>query len=521
MFSICQVKKIMESEYPNTKFRYIDMNFLPELCKRVSNRLITSKQNSGTFAMGLSFFLHQFRIDNQLIISIPENYNPEDLLDEDIDISGVYCGLMIENDANMVFYEGGMTDQFGFEEICRKILNVEHPFFLIFETKEYIEEIPEILKNITKYSIDTHLYFKIFNEEYNKLLNQNKIVKESKLFERLFKEIPDEIYHDILETTGNHVHGKLVATAMTKWVCNQYLKGNLNDIKNEQLYNYLISLRHGYSIYKHKLKPIMNYNSIQELEDSIMNIINSGYKSKSDLDRLAKKGSNTVYEDNNYLVLKINDYMAARKYGKNTRWCISSNLYSSTFDDYNENDDCYFIIDKKNNRKYACVSGKCWDEYDSVIFVVPNDEEALNELLSGYRGDADELYYGIKESPELYNILPLAFPNYSKEEIQNQIKKIIKEDGYELPINESFNREDIKKYNKLLKNYALRANKQLENGNKLSDELKNEILDFWKKRNKDYSNLTKMNIIYRCPPSISKKWIKKYKDMSVKYNPQN
>ena len=49
----------------------------------------------------------------------------------------------------------------------------------------------------------------------------------------------------------------------------------------------------------------------------------------------------------------------------------------------------------------------------------------------------------------------------------------------------------------------------------------NEVLDFWKKKNKDYSNLTKMDIIYRCPPTISKKWIKKYKDLGVKYNPQN
>lgn len=511
MYKLYELKKLMEDEFPDMNFKYLDMKFLPDLCKAVSNRAYGLGGNSGTFAMGLSFFLRQFRIDSQFVVATDKQYTEDDVIHGQCTI--LHCGLMVEDQYSMIFDANGMTNQEGFTEYCMKTFHNDCPYFYIFDTKEYVENIPDIIRYGTKYSVDVGRYYDIFNEEYIKLEKSNKLVRESKLFERLFKEIPDEIYHDILETTGNYVHGNLVTSAMTKWVCNQYLKGNLKGVNEEHLHDYLTSLNHGYSLYKHKLKPIMNYNSIQELEDAILNIINSGYKSKSDLDKLAKKGSKVVYEDNNYLVIKINDYMAARKYGKNTRWCISSNLYSSTFDDYNENDDCYFIIDKKNNnKKYACVDGRCWDEYDDLIFAI--DEHYVENL-------SDELYWRIEESPELYNILPLAFPQYSKEEIQNQIKHVLKNRGYELPINESFTKEDIKKYNKLLKNYVIRANKQLPNGIKISDELMNEVLEFWKKKNKDYSHLTKMDIIYRCPPTISKKWIKKYKDLGVKYNPQN
>ena len=247
------------------------------------------------------------------------------------------------------------------------------------------------------------------------------------LLERIYQQVPDDVYEGILQLTKTS--GKQ-ANAITKWFCKMYLEGHFPTF-DENRYDYGYDLYFGYLRYRRKLKPIMDYQTPDELEDDILKIINSGYKSRSDLDKLARDASEQVYKSRNYLVLKINDYIAARKYGKNTRWCISANLYPDTFNDYNERSDCYFIIDRKSNeKKYACVDGKCWDEYDSVIFTAPGNEDAFDELISGYRGDANELYWRIKESPELYDVLPLAFPQFNKEDIQKQIDRILKYSEY-------------------------------------------------------------------------------------------
>ena len=259
MYKLCEVKKIMEDEFPNMNFKYLDMKFLPNLCKSVSNRAYGLGGNSGTFAMGLSFFLRQFRIDSQFVVATDEQYEEEDVIHGQCNI--LHCGLMIEDQYSMIFDANGMTNQRGFTEYCMKEFHNDCPYFYIFDTKEYVENIPDIIRYGTKYSVDVGRYYDLFNKEYIKLEKSNKLVRESK--------------------------------------------------------------------------------------------------------------------------------------------------------------------------------------------------------------------------------------------------------------------EDIKKYNRLLKNYVIRGNKQLKNGIKISDELKNEILEFWKKKNKDLNNLTKMEIIYRCPISIAKKYIKKYKELGVKYNPQN
>lgn len=259
MYKLYELKKLMEDEFPNMNFKYLDMKFLPDLCKAVSNRAYGLGGNSGTFAMGLSFFLRQFRIDSQFVVATDKQYTEDDVIHGQCTI--LHCGLMIEDQYSMIFDANGMTNQSGFTEYCMKTFHNDCPYFYIFDTNEYIENIPDIIRYGTKYSIDVGRYYDLFNEEYIKLEKANKLIRE--------------------------------------------------------------------------------------------------------------------------------------------------------------------------------------------------------------------------------------------------------------------NKEDIKRYNKLLKNYVIRANKQLPNGIKISDELRDEVLDFWKKKNKDYSNLTKMDIIYRCPPTISKKWIKKYKDLGVKYNPQN
>lgn len=95
---------------------------------------------------------------------------------------------------------------------------------------------------------------------------------------------------------------------------------------------------------------------------------------KREINQKGKEGAEKVYEDDEWRVYKILSYEGAVKYGKNTQWCLSgSNLNTNElsgrdyFDRYSEND-IYFYINKKNNRKYALVIKEnywtLYDEYD-------------------------------------------------------------------------------------------------------------------------------------------------------------
>lgn len=250
------------------------------------------------------------------------------------------------------------------------------------------------------------------------------------LLERIYQQVPDYVYEEILNLTGTPKGGKRYANAATKWFCKQYLNGKFPTF-DEEMYSDGLELYFAYLKYHKKLKPIMDYETPEELENDIMKVINSGYQSKSDMDKLAREGSEQIYKSNNYLVLKINDYMACRKYGQNTRWCIATRLSPDTFESYNEEADIYFIIDRKNHeKKYACSGRVCWDEWDDVIFFVPKQnsdgtEENMDSFFTGYSADPSEFYMRVEESPELYDVLPKAFPQIPEKRVKEIEDKLI------------------------------------------------------------------------------------------------
>ena len=247
------------------------------------------------------------------------------------------------------------------------------------------------------------------------------------LLERIYQQVPDNVYEDILDLTrasGKH------ANAITKWFCKMYLNGHFPSF-DESMYDDAADLYFGYLRYKSKLKPIMDYETPDDLLDDIYRIQISGYKSRSDLDRIAREGSKQIYKDNDFIILKINTYAASRKYGNGTKWCISTRLYPSVFEDYNNNDDTYFVIDRKRKEcKYACIGRVCWDEWDEVIFFIPRKnedgtEENMDEFFTSSNSAPVELYERIKDHPELYDVLPKAFPNIPEQEVKRAMDKVI------------------------------------------------------------------------------------------------
>lgn len=79
--------------------------------------------------------------------------------------------------------------------------------------------------------------------------------------------------------------------------------------------------------------------------------------SRSQKSKLAAEGADIIYEDDEWIVLKINTYEAAVKYGAGSRWCITGRYpgYEDEGEDYfnQYRDDCgcdYYFFIKKDGR---------------------------------------------------------------------------------------------------------------------------------------------------------------------------
>ena len=127
----------------------------------------------------------------------------------------------------------------------------------------------------------------------------------------------------------------------------------------------------------------------QELTDRLDELENE--KTRSQVDKEAKKGAELVAENDYYKVYKINTFEAAKKYGANTKWCITGKE-SGWIKDENENKywkqyaeegiEFYFFISKKDNHKYALASNpnnrnnyQIFDETDVEVDDIPEGVE--------------------------------------------------------------------------------------------------------------------------------------------------
>lgn len=203
----------------------------------------------------------------------------------------------------------------------------------------------------------TPLYRKLV-QIFNKP-NIQKLLTESMIMERLFPEMDEFTFQNLKRATVDY--GKPV-NSYTKWLGNLILSGKMKSpfVKGGTLYD----IRDAIDTHKKLkqaglVKPIMNYNSWDELVNEIEEIINKqNYKSNSEKDELAKKGAKIVNEHNDWVLLNITTWEAAKKYGKGTRWCVSSNISREYFDRFEDNESSskfslYFLINKKTGQKIA------------------------------------------------------------------------------------------------------------------------------------------------------------------------
>jgi hypothetical protein len=101
---------------------------------------------------------------------------------------------------------------------------------------------------------------------------------------------------------------------------------------------------------KQRLKgiDIMSFKTFKDLQQMIDKV--SAEKSKTQTKQeISLKDADKIYEDDHYLVISPKTYEASCKYGKGTKWCISSISTSDHWNSYSNKNNIkfYFIINKQ------------------------------------------------------------------------------------------------------------------------------------------------------------------------------
>lgn len=124
--------------------------------------------------------------------------------------------------------------------------------------------------------------------------------------------------------------------------------------------------------------------------------------SRAERRRMAQTGAEVLYEDDEWIVLKINTYEAAQLYGAGSVWCITGRYHGHEeegqhwFDNYRENNgwDYYFYI-KKDGRDLEGRQEKwclCWDgDEDSRYEIWKGDQREQHESEVSYIPDAPQV----------------------------------------------------------------------------------------------------------------------------------
>ena len=140
--------------------------------------------------------------------------------------------------------------------------------------------------------------------------------------------------------------------------------------------------------------------TINELEDFVSQFENK--ISRRERAKLASEGAQVLYDDDEWIVLKINTYEAAQKYGAGSVWCITGRYGGHEeegehwFNHYKEEYgwDYYFFI-KKDGRDLEGRQEKwclCWNgDPDSEYEIWKGDQRELSETTVPFIPDAPEV----------------------------------------------------------------------------------------------------------------------------------
>ena len=100
------------------------------------------------------------------------------------------------------------------------------------------------------------------------------------------------------------------------------------------------------SVQRLQKKDINQYDSVSEIEQAVQELGNK--KTKSQEQKQAKADTDTIYQDNRFVVVRPYTTEASQKYGTGTKWCIAATTSHNYYNSYSTNNNkFYFVIDKQ------------------------------------------------------------------------------------------------------------------------------------------------------------------------------
>ena len=152
-----------------------------------------------------------------------------------------------------------------------------------------------------------------------------------------------------------------------EWSVKQLIKGhNLPDIKGSIEFFDKNNDRF-------EKKDINQYKDLKDLENEIKSLPKSKSQEKKEI---KSSGSQKIYEDDQYALIRVDDKQACVEYGKGTKWCITMED-ASYFEEYTEQNTLfYFLINKTDDDKIAiCIIRDLQNNFKGFDFYDAEDNQ--------------------------------------------------------------------------------------------------------------------------------------------------
>jgi len=172
--------------------------------------------------------------------------------------------------------------------------------------------------------------------------------------ERFF-EIEDVI--DVLSQNDPSHSNKYLA-----WMARQVMHGFTVEKVIESINRFHSNIRR----MSPELRDINVFHDVDALDDEVMKV--ATVLTRRQMDAAARQEAPVIYSDGPIILRRILSHAASSKYGKGTKWCISSRWNDEDWKAYARTWNIYVLINSNNSRKIAIIANKNgdseWEVYD-------------------------------------------------------------------------------------------------------------------------------------------------------------
>ncbi len=234
--------------------------------------------------------------------------------------------------------------------------------------------------------------------------NFRKFISEDELFEGRLEDVkkkyPDhQSVVDVLSKNDPSGNNKYL-----DWMMNQYVNtGSLQNVVN------VVKIFHQ-NLQRIKEKDINKYQSLEDLKNTVENLGQSGQEKRKKKKEVAIEGSEIIYEDENFFVVRPNTEEASCYYGRNTHWCIAATKSKNYFKSYTSQGKVFYFLRNENlpeddaGRRLVFVFGRggleeIYDTQDSRI----SERSATIQIIRNVKVDdekGEQIYRQLKSKME-------------------------------------------------------------------------------------------------------------------------